>query len=102
MSAQARTGDTGQGICYGHLLPTPFTTIFTDQGSATSIPCNGKSSCIIGTKGNASCGHTTTATTGSAVTFKQGKGAHRIGDSGVSDAGGTYTVVSGSPDTFIE
>lgn len=100
MTKQARIGDTGSGICYGHQSPTPFTTTFT-TGADTCL-ANGKSSCIVGTKGTTSCGHTTTATTGSLITFKEGKAAHRVGDTGVVDGGlGTYVVDTGSPDIEI-
>lgn len=101
MSEQARVGDTGSGICYGHLVPTPFTTTFTS--GANSCLVNGKPACVVGSTGITSCGHTTTATTGSSINYKEGKPSHRVGDAGVVDGGlGTYIVDTGSPDTEVK
>lgn len=98
---QAREGDQGQGVCYGHSSPTPFTTTFTSQGCAVSTVSNGKATAVIGTKGVTTCGHTTTATTGSSTVTKEGKACHRVGDTGICDAGGYYTVISGSPNILV-
>lgn len=100
MAAQARVGDTGRGVCYGHQTPIPFIVTFTD--GVESCPTNGIPSCVVGSKGIASCGHTTTATTGSSSVTKEGKACHRVGDTGVVDGGlGTYVVETGSPDTDV-
>lgn len=96
MTAITRVGDIGVGICYFHRRPTPYTTTFST--GADSVLTNGQVSCTIGTIGIASCGHPTTALTGSGDVFADESGFHRIGDTGMN--GGPYTVVSGSGDVF--
>lgn len=95
----ARIGDQGQGICYAHSSPRPFTTTFVSGDETVNL--NEKQMCTIGTLGVTSCGHRTMATTGSSTVFgTDGKAVHRVGDTGIVIEGGTYVVVSGSSDVF--
>ena len=96
MSSQTRVGDIGIGICYCHLIPTPYVTVFVT--GANSVQTNNLTSCIIGTIGIASCGHPTIALSGSPDVFLENSASHRIGDVGANC--GPYTVVSGSPDVL--
>jgi hypothetical protein len=50
--------------------------------------------------GEQSCGHTSTAITGSATVFVENLAVHRIADVGEGGAGDTYTSITGSPDVF--
>lgn len=95
--AVARVGDHGVGVCPLHDSPVEYTTTFTTGSSTTTA--DGQPVCIVGSLGNASCGHQTIATTGSAVSVSNGQPVHRVGDTGhiVGAPGGTYTVTTGSP-----
>jgi len=96
MSKNARVGDIGVGVCPCHEPPLAYTTVFSETGAATSVKTNGQSQVIIGTIGIASCGHPTTAETGSGTVNAEGSGVHRLGDTG-SNCGG-YTVTTSSDD----
>ena len=98
MPQVTRVGDTGQGVCYAHRNPTPCTVTFT-QGNSVVGSGDGKAVLSVGGKGVTSCGHTTTAMTGSSKVFIQGQPVHRVGDTGIIDQGGSYTVVTGHPGT---
>lgn len=93
MSANCTAGDIGVGICYLHLVPTPYTTIFITGASTVTI--NGKSATLVGSVGIASCGHPTIALTGSSNSTATAGGMHRVGD--VGQNGGPYVATSGSP-----
>lgn len=98
-----RVGDLGTGICTGHPSPTPFTVTFTGSASppGSSGSSSGQAIMRVGDKGTTTCGHTTTATTGSSIVTINTLGIHRVGDTGVSDAGGTYTVTTGDGNTIV-
>lgn len=89
----ARVGDTGIGVCTNHGAPQIYTTTFT-SGEPTCT-ADGKPVCTVGSFGNSTCGHQTTALTGSAIYKANGKAVHRIGDTGQNY--GQYTVATGSP-----
>lgn len=94
----ARIGDQGQGICYLHTSPTSYTTTFVTT-PATTITVNGIEICVVGTIGNATCGHQTIAVTGSGVSGDlNGHAFHRVGDIGyvIGDENSTYIVTTGS------
>lgn len=97
MPAQCRVGDIGVGVCCCHSGCIGYVTTFITGASSPPVNANSLIACIIGTIGVSSCGHPTTALTGSATVRHNGSGAHRIGDTG-ANCGGPYTAVSGSPD----
>lgn len=89
----ARVGDIGIGVCPNHGSPLIYTTTFT-TGEPTAL-IDGKIACTVGSFGNSTCGHQTTALTGSSIYKANGKAAHRVGDTGQNY--GQYTVTVGSP-----
>jgi len=89
----ARVGDTGIGVCPNHGSPQIYTTTFT-TGAAT-ITADGKAICTVGSFGNSTCGHQTTAMTGSGINKIGGAPIHRVGDTGQNY--GQYRVNTGSP-----
>ncbi len=91
-----RIGDQGEGICYAHAQPTPFTTIF--YTGAERVYADGIQVCVVGTLGHTSCGHTTRATNGSTISDSPEGALHRVGDTGVviEDERGTYVATTGS------
>ncbi len=93
-----RVGDTGIGVCPNHGSPQIYTTTFT-SGTAT-VTSEGKAVCTVGSFGSSTCGHQTTALTGSSITKAGGKSVHRIGDTGQNF--GQYTVSTGSPNCSSE
>lgn len=94
--AVCRIGDQGEGICYAHDTPTPFTTTF--YTGSQIIDVGGIRVCIVGTFGHTTCGHTTRATTGSGLSGSTEGALHRVGDTGVvvENEQGTYTATTGS------
>lgn len=88
----ARVGDTGLGVCPNHGSPQIYTTTFTT--GASSMVVDGKLVCVVGTIGTSTCGHQTTALTGSTKCKAGGAFIHRVGDTGQNY--GTYTVNKGS------
>lgn len=88
----ARVGDIGIGVCPNHGSPLIYTTTFT-SGEAT-YKVDGQPVCTVGSFGNSTCGHQTTALTGSSLSKANGKLVHRIGDTGQNY--GQYTVTTGS------
>lgn len=98
MPFQSKVGDIGVGVCYLHPIPIPYvTTLIT---GAESAKANGPAGAHVTSLGSATCGHITTAQTGSTTVLKEGLGCHRIGDTG-STGGGIYTMVSGSGNVDI-
>lgn len=93
-----RVGDIGIGVCPNHGAPQIYTTTFT-TGEATFL-ADGQAVCTVGSLGNSTCGHQTTALTGSAISKANGKLLHRIGDTGQNY--GQYTVTVGSPTVSSE
>lgn len=98
MAAQCRAGDIGVGICFGHVVPTPYITVFLTGMGATS---NGRWECVVTTIGIATCGHPTIALTGAMNCTNNGLAPHRVGDVGTTTAGGPYVAVIGSPDNQV-
>lgn len=96
MPAQTRVTDIGQGHCTAR-RHGKYTTVF-DTGSS-SVLTNNLISGVVTTIGHSTCGHPTTAETGSPNVFYENKPAHRIGDTGRNT--GPYVVVTGSPNVFI-
>lgn len=94
----ARVGDIGIGVCPNHGSPQIYTTTFT-SGEATYL-ADGLAVCTVGSFGNSTCGHQTTAQTGSAICKASGKPLHRVGDTGQNY--GQYTVTTGSPTVSSE
>lgn len=97
MPSQSRIGDIGVGTCPCHDTPVTYTTTFIS--GAESVLTNGQVSTIIGTVGNATCGHQTTAFVGSPNVFFENQPVHRISDTGANC--GPYTTITGSPNVFI-
>ena len=96
-------GDTGDGVCLspehnvlGIQVPTPATTVF-DDSLAKNTEIGNRPIVLRDSKGTATCGHTTTATTGATAAagrvFCENKGVHcdtiEFG-TGVFDQGGNY------------
>lgn len=97
MQGIARVGDSVAGICsaLGHVENLHFSGVWTvSHSSATS---DGQGIIVTGDTGNASCGHTFKATTGSSIVTNNNIQVHRVGDQIVIVEGpGTGTTVSGS------
>lgn len=98
MPGIARIGDTGTGVCYDHEDPQEVTVRFVSHAAET-VRTNGRPTCIIGTRGIASCGHETVATEGSTTVFAEGIGVHREGDRGRVGSSGYYIVDAASTNT---
>ena len=96
MSQLGNVGSIGVGICYLHDNPVSYTTVITS--GANSVLTNSVPTAIISSLGCASCGHITTALTGSPDVTYESLPVHRVGDIGTTGAG-TYTLISGSKDT---
>ena len=96
MPGISRLTDIGVGVCPCHDDPEQYTTMFVT--GAPTVKTNGRDTAFIGTVGISSCGHPTTALTGSASLIPGGSPAVRIGDTGANC--GTYTTVTGSDNTF--
>lgn len=94
----ARVGDIGIGVCTNHGAPLIYTTTFTSGEPLYKV--DGKVVCTVGSFGNSTCGHQTTAMTGSAISKANGKPIHRVGDTGQNY--GQYTVTQGSPTVTSE
>ena len=97
MAAIGVTGSTGTGVCPHHSSPLAYvTTIYT---GASNVGSSGEDLAIVGSLGSSTCGHTTTALTGSSlITYEGDTGVHRVGDTGANY--GTYTLVTG--DTLLQ
>lgn len=91
MPGIARVNDQGFGICPGHQIPLPYITTFTGASGGLVT---------IGSEGSATCGHTTTAMTGSSTVFADGAGVHRLGDQGQNL--GNYNVIMASSTVFAD
>jgi hypothetical protein len=108
-NAITRIGDQGVSVnpCTLHEEPTPFTTVFTSDGSAI---CDilGVPVCINGlTIGLASCGHHTICVGPSSGTSESGTSEgsiHLVGHVGkiVEGGSGTYVATTGSGITDSE
>ena len=93
----SRIGDIGVGVCPCHVPPVGYVTTFIT--GCPTVFTNNRITTIIGTIGAATCGHPTTALTGSPSKVTMcNQPVHRVGDTGANCGG--YVVVSGSPDTF--
>jgi hypothetical protein len=94
-------GDTGDGVCLspehnvlGVQVPTPATTVFDDL-LAKNTEIGNRPIVLRDSKGTATCGHTTTATTGTTRVFCENKGIHcdtTDFGTGIFDQGGNYTA----------
>lgn len=103
----SRITDIGEGKCpldddkhrNSPAKPLDYTT---DHATAAStVFSNNLGQCVSSsTTGNQSCGHTSTATTGSNTVFAENLAVHRLSDTGVGEGGDTYTNITGSPDVF--
>lgn len=96
MPGLARITDIGVGTCPCHDDPESYITTFIT--GATTVKTNGLDTTYIGTIGIASCGHPTTALTGSSSVYVEGSPVHRMGDTGANC--GTYTVTTASPNVI--
>lgn len=97
-----RIGDHGEGICYLHDTPTPFTTTF--YTGSERVFADGIRVCVVGTLGHASCGHTTIATNGSEISVSPDGALHRVGDTGriLEDESGRSTYVATTGSLFVD
>jgi len=93
MTGQARVGDIGVGTCNQHESPKNVTVTMVSGGSVLT---DGMPSCIMGSVGVGSCGHSAVAIMGAATCLIDGMPAFRQGDLGIV-GGGSYTMVTGSP-----
>lgn len=89
----ARIGDIGVGTCPCHKSPVSYVTTFI-TGSPTCF-ADGLKITTIGTLGVSSCGHITTALTGSQISKANDSPIHRVGDTGQNC--GPYVTITGSP-----
>lgn len=96
MPAVARDGDIGHGVCNGPGHPSGKAVTVTLVGNTDTADENGTKLCTVGCMGNADCGHTSSAQTGSSIVTVNGQALHRVGDTGELPGGGTYTVSTGS------
>lgn len=96
MPQVAKVGDIGHGTCNSHTTPTDYTTTFISGASTVFV--NGAPMAIVGTVGDATCGHPTTALVGDPTVFAEGSPTHRVGD--IGENGGKYTTLSGSSNVF--
>lgn len=95
MAGIGRVGSIGIGICPCHHDPVSYVT--TIASGAGSVFNNGLAVALVGSIGISSCGHPTTALTGSGTVDATGIPLHRVGDTGQNC--GMYTLISGSGDT---
>lgn len=94
--ALGRIGDIGLGTCTCHRSPVQYVT--TIVSGATNVNVNAEPAALVGSIGVSSCGHVTTALTGSGTVIANGAPVHRQGDMGQNC--GPYTLVTGSPNVF--
>jgi len=97
MAGPSSVGGIGIGVCFSHLIPVPYITVFA-TGSPT-VNVNSVPVTIISTIGIATCGHPTIALTGSSTVKVESIPMHRAGDMGVN--GGPYIAASSSADTEV-
>ena len=91
MTAVARLGDIGMGICSGHPPPPrPFTSTIIMAG--VTVMADGSLVANLNCLSNCTCGHMAVPTLVSALTLSEGSGVHRLGDTGLTAGGGTYVV----------
>lgn len=99
MSGVGRVGDIGQGVCdYGH-SDDPEAYITTFVSGTNTVITNDLPTAVVSTVGNSTCGHPTTALSGSGDVIFEDKLVHRVGDIGAN--GGEYVTVSGSSDVIV-
>lgn len=89
MPAVCRVGDTISGTCS---IDGPTTGVW--PSNTHFVTDQGVKVILVGDTGVAACGHTFTASTGSAIAKVNGVAIHRIGDSIVLSSGGTGISVA--------
>ena len=82
--------------CHGAACdPFPNSITFLGTGALSTITkVMGQPIVLVGAKGQAICGHATTAATGSTSVFVEGQSVHRTGDKGTFPIG-VYTASLG-------
>jgi hypothetical protein len=103
MANISRLNDLGHGFCKaghpGFPVGTPKEFVTTFISGASTVFLNNKPLVIVGSLGDADCGHTTTAMSGSNGVFAENQPVHRTGDLGIINEGeGEYSVISASDD----
>lgn len=88
---------SGTGYCSVH---GSVTVAFTSNGTV-NVEAEGKPLVKIGTRGIASCGHSTTQTTAGSRIGNGANGLSRVGDTGVVDVGGSYTITNSGMGTVL-
>ena len=96
MAAHSRIGDIGVGVCLCHIVPVPYITTYTT--GCSTVKTNSKITTIVSTIGASTCGHPTTALTGSSTVNMCSQPVHRIWDVGANC--GPYISITGSGDTY--
>ena len=86
----SRIGDIGIGICPAHDSPQVYTTTIMTGSPDTLV--EGQQEAIITSIGCATCGHATTAITGSGSVTTNALGGHRLGDMGINF--GPYNMIT--------
>lgn len=95
MPSVARLGDTGMGICPGHPIPVPFTSVIVS--GSPNVLANGSFVANMSSVSVCSCGHSAVVTMGSPTVLANAQSVHRLGDTGLTGGGGTYVQVQGAP-----
>lgn len=98
MPGISRVGDLGAGFCPCHDGTVSYLTqILT---GAKTVNTNGEPTALIGSIGQASCGHMTQQLTGAKTVFAEGAAVARVGDLGQTGCGGPYEMITGSPNVI--
>lgn len=95
MPQMIRVGDLGQGICPCHNSPRNYITQLLT--GVESVLTNGAGQGVIGSIGQASCGHMTQHLTGSATVDAEGIAVGRVTDLCETGCGGMGQMITGSP-----
>ena len=95
MPQNIRVGDLGQGICPCHKSPQNYLTQLL-TGAAT-VFTNGAGQGLVGSIGQASCGHLTQHLTGSNTVDCEGAQIGRVADLCETSCGGLGQMITGSP-----
>lgn len=90
MPTAARLGDIGMGVCPGHPIPVPFTSVIIQAGATVSADGNlvANLACV----SSCTCGHSAMPILVSSNVLSEGTGIHRLGDTGMTMGNGTYVI----------
>lgn len=89
-----KVGDTGIGVCGGHVPPLPF--VATIMSGSPTVNAEGMPAANTASSVSCSCGHNGFMMSGSTIVFINGLPAVRNIDIGVSAGGGLFNMMSGA------